>query len=131
MPTNSKTTEKHATAEKATPAAPQRGSARKAAIEAKKPGQRRKATMASPKRETKARPQTAANTATVRAGSKSAKILELVRRASGATLAEIEKATGWQQHSIRGFLSTTMKKHHIKIDSSKNGAGQRVYRVIK
>ena len=57
--------------------------------------------------------------------------LELVRRASGATLAEIEKATGWQQHSIRGFLSTTMKKHHIKIDSSKNGAGQRVYRVIK
>jgi hypothetical protein len=67
----------------------------------------------------------------VRPGSKAAKILELIRRASGATLAEIMKATGWQPHSIRGFLSTATKKRHVKIDSSKNGVGQRVYRTLK
>ena len=64
-----------------------------------------------------------------RTGSKTAKILELIRRASGATLAEMERATGWQPHSIRGFLSTASKRLHVKIDSSKDGAGRRIYRA--
>jgi hypothetical protein len=66
-----------------------------------------------------------------RAESKGAKILEMIGRTKGATLAEIMKATDWQAHSVRGFVSTTGKKHRVKIESSKNEAGDRVYRIAK
>jgi hypothetical protein len=68
---------------------------------------------------------------TPRAESKGAKILELIGRQMGATLAEIMKATDWQAHSVRGFLSTAAKKHGIKIESAKNDTGDRVYQVKK
>jgi hypothetical protein len=41
------------------------------------------------------------------------------------------KATDWQAHSVRGFLSTATKKHALKIESTKNDAGQRVYEIGK
>ena len=63
--------------------------------------------------------------------SKGAQILDLIRRAKGATLAEIMKATDWQAHSVRGFISTAAKKHGVQIESSKNEAGDRVYRITK
>jgi hypothetical protein len=69
--------------------------------------------------------------ATARRESKSAKILELIGRSKGATLAEIMSATGWQAHSVRGFISTAGKRHGVQIDSSKNEAGERVYRTTK
>lgn len=40
-----------------------------------------------------------------RKGSKKAIVVALLRRAQGATVAEIAQATGWQHHSVRGFLS--------------------------
>jgi len=49
----------------------------------------------------------------------------------GATLVEIMKATGWQAHSVLGFLSTAAKKRGVKIESTKNDAGDRVYRIAK
>lgn len=64
-----------------------------------------------------------------RAGSKTATILDLIGRAKGATLAEIATATGWQSHSLRGFLSTAGKKHNVKIESEKKEGGTRVYRT--
>jgi hypothetical protein len=67
----------------------------------------------------------------LRGGSKGAKILELIGRPRGATLAEIMKATDWQAHSVRGFLSTAGKKRGIEIESSKNDAGERVYQIKK
>jgi len=45
-----------------------------------------------------------------RAESKGGKILAIVGRTGGATLAEIMTATGWQAHSVRGFLSNAGKK---------------------
>jgi len=66
-----------------------------------------------------------------RAESKGAKILEMIGRAKGASLAEIMKATDWQAHSVRGFLSTAAKKHKLKIESAKNDAGERVYKIAK
>jgi len=66
-----------------------------------------------------------------RAESKGAKILDMIARAKGATLAEIMKATDWQAHSVRGFISTASKKHGIKIESAKNEGGDRVYRIGK
>jgi hypothetical protein len=63
------------------------------------------------------------------AESKGAKILELIGRPKGATLAEIMKAIGWQAHSVRGFLSTAGKKRALNIESTKNEAGERVYQI--
>jgi hypothetical protein len=66
-----------------------------------------------------------------RAESKGGKILELMGRAKGASLAEIMKETDWQAHSVRGFISTAAKKHRIRIESAKNEAGDRVYKIAK
>jgi hypothetical protein len=66
-----------------------------------------------------------------RAESKGAKILEMIGRAKGATLAEIMKATDWQAHSVRGFISTAGKKHGVTIESAKNDAGERTYKIVK
>jgi hypothetical protein len=65
-----------------------------------------------------------------RHGSKKATILELLRRPKGATMAEIGEATGWQNHSIRGFISGTLsKKMGLAVESTKNESGERVYRT--
>jgi hypothetical protein len=37
------------------------------------------------------------------------------------------EATGWQAHSVRGFIATLGSKHGCKISSTKNAAGERVY----
>ena len=68
---------------------------------------------------------------TPRAESKGARILEMIGRAKGAKLAEIMKATDWQAHSVRGFLSTAAKKHKLQIESARNEAGERVYSIRK
>lgn len=78
-----------------------------------------------------AKPARAQKASTPRAESKGAKILDMIGRAKGATLAAIMNATSWQAHSVRGFLSTAAKKHDLKIESAKNQAGERVYSTRK
>ena len=61
---------------------------------------------------------------------KNAIVLALLRQPTGATLNELMKATGWQAHSVRGFLSGTLgKKMGLKVDSSKRPDGERSYSV--
>src|SRR6266849_11177600 len=93
-----------------------------------------KAKAAAPKKEAKAgkkpaKPAPAEKASAPRAESKGAKIIDMIGRAKGATLAEIMKATDWQAHSVRGFISTAAKKNRIKIESSKNDSGDRVYKM--
>jgi len=62
--------------------------------------------------------------------SKGDKILALARRPKGATIAELSKATDWQAHSIRGFLSGTVKKRMgLKVFSEKDVNGVRRYKI--
>jgi hypothetical protein len=63
------------------------------------------------------------------AGTKSETVLALLRQTGGATLQALMAATGWQAHSVRGFISGQVtKKMRLKIKSFKRD-GERVYSI--
>jgi hypothetical protein len=106
---------------------------KKSAPKGQKAAKGAKTRAVTPKKATKAskKPANPGRKATAsRAESKGARILEMIGRSKGATLAEIMKATKWQAHSVRGFLSTA-KKRGLKIESAKSEAGERVYKTGK
>ena len=53
---------------------------------------------------------------------KKAEVIALMKRAKGATLGEIGETTGWQAHTVRGFISILGSKGGEKIESTKNAA---------
>ena len=64
-----------------------------------------------------------------RAGTKGAAIVKLLRREAGATLPDLITASDWQAHSVRGFLSGTLKKKHGLTVASDKADGIRRYRI--
>jgi len=107
-----KTTPKAASAKRARTGAPKKAKAGKKAKPAEK----------APKSATKAKG--------ARDGSKASKVLDLLKRPDGASAKELMKATGWQPHSIRGFLSGTVsKKMGLAVISTKGEDGERTYSV--
>jgi len=58
-------------------------------------------------------------------------VIAMMKRAKGATLAEIMETTGWQAHTVRGFVSILGSKGGEKVESSKNAAGERSYHIAK
>ena len=65
-----------------------------------------------------------------RQGSKTAKVLGLLKRSGGASLKELRKATGWQAHSVRGFLSGALgKKMGLTVTSTKAADEERRYSI--
>ncbi|WP_425905509.1 DUF3489 domain-containing protein [Nitrobacter sp. TKz-YC02] len=68
--------------------------------------------------------------ATRERANKQTKLLDLLRRPAGATIAALSEASGWQQHSVRGFLAGVVrKKLGLELVSSFE-ADQRIYRII-
>ena len=63
-----------------------------------------------------------------REGSKAAQVCSLLSRPEGATLNEIRSATGWQAHTVRGFISRNVAKQGRRVRSFEKD-GERVYRV--
>ena len=62
-------------------------------------------------------------------GSKQSNVIAMLRSPKGTTIAAMMKATGWQQHSVRGFLAGVIRKRlKLKLDS-KVVEGERVYRI--
>jgi Protein of unknown function (DUF3489) len=61
---------------------------------------------------------------------KSALIVGLLKRKSGASLEELQRSSGWQAHSVRGFLSGTLKKRMgLRVISAVTDTGVRRYRL--
>ena len=143
------TTETAAVAEQGAQVAPEKAASKKAASQKKdapkaKKGAKKaaKQAKAAPKKQAKEKVASKKAAKVKEAKVKEAKvprefskkniILDLLRRPKGATMAEIAKATDWQNHSIRGFISGNLtKKMGLKVESTKNEAGERTYRVAK
>ncbi len=119
-----------APAEQPTPAQKPRSAAQKAHVSPSRAKSGKKATQ--PKKANKgAKSARSPKRATgARQGTKAAKVLDLVKRSGGATLKELMKATGWQAHSVRGFLSGALgKKMGLAVTSTKAEAEERRYSV--
>jgi hypothetical protein len=82
------------------------------------------------------RPRTAAPTGAdvapapkTRDGTKQAKVVAMLRRPKGATIAQIVEATGWQSHTVRGAFAGALKKKLGLTVTSEKVEGTRVYRL--
>ena len=62
-------------------------------------------------------------------GTKQARVIAILRSPAGATINAMMKATGWQQHSVRGFLAGVVRKRLKLKLGSKKVDGERTYRI--
>lgn len=85
--------------------------------------------VASARREAGRKPTRKQHVHTGRKNTKQAQVVALLKRSGGATLQHLMRATGWQAHSVRGFISGALgKRLRLKIESFKNSRGERAYR---
>ncbi len=62
-------------------------------------------------------------------GTKQSHVIAMLQSPAGATIAAMMKATGWQQHSVRGFLAGVVRKRlKLKLGSKKID-GKRIYQI--
>ena len=65
-----------------------------------------------------------------RAGTKNAQVVAMLKNRAGTTIAAVMAATGWQEHSVRGFLAGVVRKKLGLNLVSELGEGGRTYRII-
>ena len=105
---------------------------KKAAKGAKPAGKKAKpAKKAKAPKKAKPAPKKSGDKPAAERSNKKAEVIALMKRAKGATLAEIAELTAWQKHTIRGFVSILGTKGEHKIESSKNDKGERTYKITK
>ena len=126
MTSNTETTE---TAQ--APAAPEPKTTKPARVRARRAhAATKKAKTGKKANHAKKAPKGAKKAASVQDGSKTAKVLDLLKRPGGASAKDLMKATGSQPHSVRGFLSGTIrKKMGLAVTSMKGEDGERSYSV--
>jgi len=93
---------------------------------------KRRTVRAAAKPKKQLRTQTLAKTAdqkTSRSNTKQATAIEMLRASAGANIGALMKATGWQQHSVRGFLSGVVRKRLMLHLESALEEGVRIYRI--
>jgi hypothetical protein len=67
----------------------------------------------------------------LRANSKQAGVIDMLRQPQGSNISAIMKVTGWQPHSIRGFFAGVVrKKLGLILESEKPDDGERIYRIV-
>jgi hypothetical protein len=67
----------------------------------------------------------------IRQGTKLARLIDMLRRERGATVAETVAALGWQAHSVRGAMSGALKKKRgLTIQSEMHDGRGRIYRIV-
>jgi hypothetical protein len=122
-----------AAAEQGAHVAPEKASPKKCASQKKgAPKAEKSAKAPAHKKEDKAPRRARAQKGTTDARSnKKAEVIAMMKRAKGATLDEIIAVTSWQRHTVRGFVSLLGSKGGLKIESAKNAAGERSYRIAK
>ena len=90
-------------------------------------------TKAGPNRQARRKGASASRTKTkpaIRKQTKQQTCIDLLSRREGARIEELQSATGWQQHSVRGFLAGTIrKKLGLTLLSEKPNTGPRRYRI--
>ena len=125
--TNEETNTAPTVAERGPHSAPAKGTSKKGGSRKKNAPKAKKAAKGARKG---AKPRRAKEATTPRPESKGGKVLALIRRPKGATLTELAKLTGWQNHSIRGYLSGTVgKKMGLSVVSGKGEDGERTYSI--
>lgn len=84
-----------------------------------------------PSADTSTATQRSAKTSNRSETSKAEIVLKKLRLARGVTVAQIMELTGWQSHSVRGFLSAVVrKKLRLNLVSEVGKDGQRRYRIV-
>lgn len=59
-------------------------------------------------------------------------VIALMRRAKGTTLPDIVAITGWQPHSVRGFISAVVRKRlMLNVVTDRTSKGVLRYRISK